>query len=150
MPTILDRFESHCEKTDSCWIWMASLDHKGYGRFSMNGKKYVAHRAAYILYKGKFAEELQVMHNCDNPCCVNPSHLTAGTHSDNMQDRHIKGRTAKGEGHCKTELTNTQVIQLKMMLRTGAHSQISLARSFNIGYRTVSDIARGRTWKEVA
>lgn len=35
---------------------------------------------------------LQVLHKCDIPPCVNPSHLTVGTQGDNMRQSSLRGR----------------------------------------------------------
>lgn len=32
------------------------------------------------------------MHLCDNPRCIEPTHLQLGTHKDNSQDAKKKGR----------------------------------------------------------
>jgi hypothetical protein len=79
---------------DDCWEWFGKLTGE-YGRFQIGGKgsKHVlAHRFAYERENGPVPEGQLVLHECDNPRCVNPRHLWAGSHRDNTQDMMSKGR----------------------------------------------------------
>jgi hypothetical protein len=73
---------------------------RGYGMFNagrfLNGKQDTryAHRLAYQLTTGDIPSHLEVMHSCDVPRCVNPAHLSLGTHGDNIRDAAAKGRMA--------------------------------------------------------
>lgn len=95
--------ESSIQDDESgCWNWRLRKDRGGYGRmriqmgsadsFRFEG----AHRYAYLIFKGEIPEGMEVCHTCDNPACVNPEHLWLGTHQQNMQDMHSKGRGPKG------------------------------------------------------
>lgn len=100
---------------DDCWLWTGATAHKGYGYIGIgsvvNGtrRNIHTHRLSYILCRGDIPRGLFVLHSCDTPACVNPSHLFLGTNSDNMQDCSAKGRlrgTAGGvnnrsKTHCK-------------------------------------------------
>ena len=59
----------------------------GYGRFRLGHRVYYAHRIAYRLVHGHLMKGAVVMHSCDNPNCVNPAHLQAGSQRNNMATR---------------------------------------------------------------
>ena len=84
MPTALQRFESKCEKTETCWIWKAAKNPKGYGRFDGT----YAHRWSYQHYKRKIPAGWQIDHLCKVTSCVNPDHLEAVTLEENLRRQH--------------------------------------------------------------
>src|SRR5215472_15435157 len=72
-----------------CWPWTGTTMTNGYGVLYIGpGKpRMLAHRFSYEMHTGApVAEGLFVLHRCDSPWCVNPEHLYAGTHHDNMRD----------------------------------------------------------------
>lgn len=78
---------------DACWLWTAAKEHSGHGALSYKNKLMQAHRVAYVLAHGSIPDGLIICHRCNVPACVNPSHLYAGTHQDNMRDAINAGTT---------------------------------------------------------
>ena len=70
---------------DDCWEWQASRGVKGYGFFRTEYSN-SAHRVSYLFAYGEIPDGLQINHHCDNPPCVNPKHIYAGTAKDNTAD----------------------------------------------------------------
>jgi hypothetical protein len=92
-----ERFWTYVERTPwGCWLWKGAKSRPPggkhyYGTFRVGKRMLKAHRVAYILRKGD-PGKLDVCHTCDTTLCCRPSHLYAGTHQDNMNDKVRRGR----------------------------------------------------------
>jgi hypothetical protein len=96
--SLLCRFWSKVERTNTCWVWRGCLFSKtGYGQFAVTSKQpETAHRFAWQVTNGEVPSGLVVRHKCDNRICCNPDHLEVGTHQDNTNDKMSRGRYVCG------------------------------------------------------
>jgi hypothetical protein len=148
--TELERFHRRVNKLPSgCWEWTGSLN-TGYGQFRLgNGNIILAHRYAYAQETKQNIDNFYVCHSCDNPKCVNPSHLFLGDQQANMDDMWNKGRgkpgTPKGERHGMSKLNAEQV----KAIRASTLPTAEIAREYSISRAVVYDVVKRRTWKHV-
>jgi len=132
--------------SSGCWEWRGVRSGKGYGNVHLDGKLRIAHRVAYEVWIGPIPEGLNVLHRCNNPPCINPAHLRAGTQADNMDDRALAGHY-KGE-HVKHKLDADKVRQIRTMREAG-ETYAQIASKFGVTEPTIGHIVRGRTWTHV-
>ena len=130
--TALCAFWSRVEKGNDCWLWTGSTHVSGYGEFRFNSKLIRAHRFSYEIHNGPLGS-LYACHTCDNPTCVNPSHIVGGTHADNM--RHMAERSRAGQ----MKLSPDQVREIREKLSSGA-TQSSLAKEYGVTCGTINHI----------
>ncbi len=132
---------------NSCWLWLASCRPDGYGQFALYDStrapqrwKEGAHRFAWKLINGDVPEDQQVLHRCDMPPCVRPSHLFLGDGSTNMQDMIAKGRQ-KYVG-CPRKLSDSDVAEIRDLRHQGVLLQ-EIADRFGVSFSYVSQLASG-------
>lgn len=134
-----------------CWLWIGTVGRDGYGLCRDGNKRRLyrrAHRLAFETWVGPIPNGMVVMHVCDNPLCINPQHLRAGTFAENRLDCINKGRHAFGERSHKAKLNPGVVRDIRRRVHSGEPG-ISVAKSLGISNNTVSRVARRVTWKHV-
>lgn len=145
-----ERFFKQVRKSDGCWTWMGGRDKNGYGIFKgeVGGVLFLrAHRFSYALATGDLLIDRHALHSCDNPCCVNPAHLSSGTNLDNVNDKVAKGRSARRRGEQASRAVLTEAQALAIMKDVRPHSEI--AAEFGVTPSTVSDIKNRVSWKHL-
>lgn len=147
----LERFqEKVLQKNDrGCAEWNGSKYPSGYGSFWFEGRVQVASRVAWLLFRGPIPDGLWVLHECDNPPCVNPDHLFLGTRQDNVDDMDSKGRRASlpGELNPKSKLTAKDVVAIREL--SGTKSQRELAAKYGVTKTAIRLIQQGKNWSHV-
>ena len=101
-----ERFESYTRVVESgCIEWTGYVTPHGYGMFSIEGRRTMAHRVAWMFAYGEWppawpASGMVLHHTCSNRRCVNPEHLRLITHEENMKAPKSRGKDRKIR-HCK-------------------------------------------------
>lgn len=147
---VSDRFWKQIERTKDCWNWSGTYDNHGYGRFRYDGRKWRAHRLAWLFSIGFIPGSLHVLHKCDNPKCCNPNHLWLGTHQDNIDDREKNGRNRPpiGERHSCHVLTEVEVKNIRKLLSSGK-GMTFLSIKYGVSKTTIWNIQTRKTWKHI-
>jgi hypothetical protein len=136
-----------------CWVWRRAHNGDGYGTLTVSGRTVYAHRLAFELSGSVIPDGMDVLHKCDNPSCINPDHLSAGTRSKNMADCHARGRSRipsprmKGEANGSAKLTRECVEIIRDGLAAGVTQQ-RLADRFGVSQTLISRINRGEIWND--
>lgn len=103
---------------DDCWPWTGLLTKDGYGVFS-HGASSNAHRWAYTNAKGSIPVGLEIDHLCRVRNCVNPNHLEAVTHKENIHRGTVGYLSGWGATHCPHGHEYTQANTLYNMSPRG-------------------------------
>jgi hypothetical protein len=152
---------NHMKELGNCWIWAGAKDKDGYGVVAspiINGKRgwnKRAHRVSAYLHNIKDFDILNpeqlILHACDNPSCVNPTHLALGTTGRNVEDRCTKGRNAilQGEQHGYAKLTDEQVMAIRKKYIPRVYTQDKLAKEYGVCRAMISLIVNKRNWKHL-
>ena len=130
------------DKETGCWNWAGSISRAGRGRLKVKRKVTIASRASYEAFIGDIPDGLFVCHKCDNPLCVNPSHLFVGSAKDNTMDAVSKGRHPKHERHNKAKLT----MEKANHIRKREMSANDYADLYGVHWSTIYNVWSNKIW----
>lgn len=131
---------------DSCWLWLGSRNDDGYGQLHYEGKGVKAHRLSWQMANGEIPGGLGVLHRCDVPACVRPSHLFLGDQGVNMRDATSKGRANRGSKNPRAKLTEDDV---RAILKSPLLNK-DVAAQFGVSRPVVSAIRSRKAWCHVS
>jgi hypothetical protein len=151
-------------RPDECWLWEAGRCTDGYGKFAITAppkhapkQKHVrAHRLSYELQFGAVPAALVIRHKCDNPLCVNPSHLTTGTQAENIRDAIERGRfftprvipRRRGSAHPHAVINEAVVVQIRALKDQGM-GPAEIARVLGVSANIAGSVGGRKTWRHV-
>lgn len=141
---------------DECWIWTGPKAGKKpteqYGCIWIGGRRWKTHRLAFHFFVRPIAAGEHILHRCDNPSCVNPRHLFAGTHQDNVTDCIQKGRALKerGEDRYNARLKESDIRSIRAAYIPRLVGVRALASRFGVSPSMIFAIVRRKRWKHVS
>ena len=130
----LQKILSFTKKTETgCLEWTRCFNTDGYPRAAIdghfNGK---VHRIIYeLIHPEENILGKHIRHTCDNPKCINPSHLLSGTPTENVNDRDIRDR------HGWTKIRHKDIPIIKELYSTKTYTANELAHMYNVTNRTI-------------
>lgn len=165
-----NNFEAKIDRSSNpkgCWVWIARLNHDGYGTFKFRDRSELSHRMSHRIHKGPIPDDTtRVLHSCDNPACCNPAHLRLGSQKENAADRESRGRgnhavgdatgarrhpekRPRGSKHGKSKLDEIQVMEIKALLSSGRTPR-KICSAYGVSHYAIDDIRRGKNWRHIA
>ena len=151
----MPRIDFEIDQVTGCFVCTSHVAGKrGYPRFSVkvDGEKKCTpvHRVVYEFFNGSIPKRNNIMvrHLCDNKMCINPKHLTLGTHKDNMADAYRNRKILRGEQKPNSKLTPEGVVLIRELYKAGT-KQKEIASILGVCRSCVCNVLRGKSWFHV-
>ena len=126
------------------------VSRRSYPSITMQGKKELISRLMLSwkigrpLYEGECA-----LHDCDNPRCIRPEHLSLGSREKNNRDMKERGRSSRGSERPLAKLTEAQAVEIRTLYKKGEITENKLASRFGVSSSTIHRILSYESWRHV-
>lgn len=117
-----------------------------------------AHRVAYAIANGgaladnprttSSARQNVVMHSCDHPWCVNPKHLSLGTHAENIRHRLEKRRGLEGIRNRNAKLTDDDILEIRRTV-VDWDSMCDMMKKHKVNQSSIERVVARMAWRHV-
>lgn len=144
-----DRFFAKIRRDPSgCIVWTGSLNSDGYGQIKAERSRALklATHVSWFLKYGVWPNG-SLMHSCDRPACVKPSHLSKGTQKQNMEDKVKKGRQLKGEQIEQSKLTEDQVREIRRLCVETSLTYKEIGKIYGLTHVNIWMVHKRRAWE---
>lgn len=135
------------EPNTGCWLWTGAVA-AGYGVFWFAGRNEGAHRFAFLVAHGRLPAGVS-RHVCNTQLCVNPAHVLEGTQAQNIADKVVAQRQAKGKAIGSAVLSAEQVVQIRARYASGNETHSTLAAAFGVDRTNIYAILNRKTWRHL-
>ena len=112
-------------------------------------KRFLSYTLVLTAFVGPRPKGMEGCHNNGIPADNRLSNLRWDTKKGNMADMVLHGTHNRGERHVAAKLSESDVIEIKKLLREGVMTQKEIGEIYGLCRGTVSSIHRGRKWKHV-
>lgn len=136
---------SAAKKTEKgCLEFDGGTNDSGYGTVFLKKKSLLAHRIVWVAKQGPIPHGLLVLHDCDNPACINKDHLYLGTQVSNVGDSIRRGRWKYGGK--KPKLSHEAVQQIRDCAASGWWRQQTIAEFLGVSQGLVNMVIKHQRW----
>ncbi len=129
---------------NGCRLWTGAMNSRGYAQLRTGGE---VMRVSRLLLGLATGDKSLALHSCDNPRCVEPTHVRRGTHDENMTDMKLRSRNVIpfGELHGNAKLT----VPIVREVRLSKESQDAIGRRLGVSQQTIQRIRARKAWRHV-
>lgn len=118
-------------------------DKDGYPKITINKRQRTMSRYIYERFVGIIPKGNVIRHKCDCASCINPNHLEIGTQIENIEDKVIRNRQARGENIGISKLNRILVDEIRQAIEP-----ISiLASKYKVANSTIRRIKNNELWR---
>lgn len=146
MQDLFDRAE---RQPNGCIEWQRNRNYAGYPRITINYQPKFVHRYILELITGP-QDHLFALHSCDNPPCINPTHLRWGTLQDNNHDSLNRKRRImpRGEGSPNSKLTE-KAVRAILASANDLETRKALAEEYQVSMSLIRAVMARQIWKHI-